>query len=182
MTSSDKYIISLSLNGKLNVWNLETLEDQKLPDQVFNGHQNYVSKVIYNKEAGTVISSDYNGKILQWDSNRNASVVHNLHSVKVISIALSSDNKILYSLGFDLTLIGFDLTTSSKLFDTKIKNGEVQSLQASRSDPQTVYILQNNSLLTINNGKQVSDNSFSFDARSFAVSDSEIYVGDRVIL
>ena len=63
VVANDTYIISLSLNGKLNFWKISSLIDNQLPDIVLNGHQNYISKVIYNKLNETVISADYNGKI-----------------------------------------------------------------------------------------------------------------------
>jgi WD40 repeat protein len=75
VTSSEKHIISLSLNGKLNLWNLDSLEENKLPDQVLNGHQNYVSRVIYHKENNSVISADFNGKICNF-FNKNSAMGH----------------------------------------------------------------------------------------------------------
>jgi hypothetical protein len=119
-------------------------------------------------------------KIVQWDIDKKAIVVHSLHNSKVISLALSSDSKVLFSLDFDLNLIGFEFSSNSKLFELKLKNGEIQSIQGSRTNPQVVYALLNNCLLTINNGKLESDNSFSFEARSLAVSETEFYIGDRV--
>ncbi len=188
MTSSEKYIISLSLNGKLNFWNLDSLSDNKLPDLVLNGHQHYVSKAVYNKNNSTVISSDCSGKlrkqlslkIVQWDSNKNATVVHNLHSSKIITISLSCDNQIIYSLDSDLNLIGFDLNSSTKIFSTKLTSGEAQVIQSSRTNPQIVYVLYSNSLTVVNNGKVEAQHSLSFTAKSFAASENELFFGDRV--
>jgi WD40 repeat protein len=54
-------IISLNLNGKMNIWNQDTLQDGKLPDLVLTGHQNSVYHVRYSKEIKKLISSDFNG-------------------------------------------------------------------------------------------------------------------------
>lgn len=98
----------------------------------------------------------------------------------MISLALSIDNKVLYSLGADLNLIGYDLIGNTKLFETKLKSGEPQSLQSSRTNPEIVYALCHNGVYLINNGKIETEHNFSFEARSLAVSESEYYIGDRV--
>ena len=106
--------------------------------------------------------------------------MHTLHNCKVIALALSNDNKTLYTLGFDLNLIAWDLAGSAKLWDLKLKSGEPPALQGSRTNPQTVYALNHNCLYVVNNGKIEAENQFSFEARSFAATDSEFYIGDRV--
>jgi len=172
-------VISLSLNGKLNFWKIEGLSDGKEPDFVLNGHQNYVLKVVYNKLNETVISADTNGKILQWDMKKNASIVHHLHNCKVISLALSSDNKVLYSLGFDLNVIAYDLACNKVIYEVKVKTGEPQNIQASRSAPNVVYVLNHNCVFTIKDGKIESEKAFNFEARAFAVGDKDVFIGDR---
>jgi WD40 repeat protein len=56
-----KKIISLNLNGQINIWNQDTLEDNKLPDVVLTGHQNSVYHVRFSKKLNRVISCDSNG-------------------------------------------------------------------------------------------------------------------------
>ena len=117
---------------------------------------------------------------VQWDLKKNSTLIHSLHTTKVVSIVLSSDDNILYSLGADLNLIGYNLVNKTKLFETKLKAGEAQILQSSRTNPEVVYALCNNGIYMINNGKVVAEHETSFEARSFAVSETEYYVGDRV--
>jgi WD40 repeat protein len=54
-------IISLNLNGKINIWNQDTLENEKLPDLILTGHQNSVYHVRYSKQMKKIISCDFNG-------------------------------------------------------------------------------------------------------------------------
>ena len=70
---------------------------------------------------------------VQWDLKKNSTLIHSLHTTKVVSIVLSSDDNILYSLGADLNLIGYNLVNKTKLFETKLKSGEAQILQSSRT-------------------------------------------------
>lgn len=56
-----KKIVSLNLNGFLNIWNLDTLEEGKLPDQVLTGHANSVYHVRYSKQMNKIMSCDSNG-------------------------------------------------------------------------------------------------------------------------
>ena len=53
--------ISLNLNGKINIWNQDTLENEKLPDLILTGHQNSVYHVRYSKQMKKIISCDFNG-------------------------------------------------------------------------------------------------------------------------
>ena len=57
------YLIGLTLNGKLNFWKLNELSDEQLPNIVIDGHQNYISNIVYKKSSDEIISSDSNGKI-----------------------------------------------------------------------------------------------------------------------
>jgi WD40 repeat protein len=56
-----KKIISLNLNGQINIWNQDTLEDGKLPDMVLTGHQNSVYHIRYSKQMKKIVSCDSNG-------------------------------------------------------------------------------------------------------------------------
>ncbi len=63
VANNNKYVLSLTLDGKLNFWDRSTLEDKKLPDLVVDGHQNYISAVAYNSKLKIIYSADTNGKI-----------------------------------------------------------------------------------------------------------------------
>jgi len=67
IATNDKYVIALTLDGKLHFWNQNEISDKKLASKVIEGHQNYISSVIYNSKMQTVYSADTSGKI----SNNN---------------------------------------------------------------------------------------------------------------
>jgi len=179
VVSSDKYIISLNLDGKINFWKMENLKDNGLPDIVLNGHQNYISHVIYGNINKQIFSSDIDGKILCWDFNKSCFRVHRAHECRVVKLALSCDNNIIYSYGFDLTLVAFSLTEKKELFKLKLKPGEPLNLQSSRKNPNMVYVLNNNCVFMVNNGQVEKEFPLSFEAKCFAVSETEYYLGDR---
>lgn len=57
------YIIAITLNGKLNFWKISDLAEGQAPTISLDGHQNYITSIVYNDETGDVISADNNGKI-----------------------------------------------------------------------------------------------------------------------
>lgn len=74
--STKEYLISLNLNGSLNVWKIKSfLENGKdcdynklsmTPDFVVNGHQNSITNLLYNYTNKQIYSSDSSGKISKY--------------------------------------------------------------------------------------------------------------------
>jgi len=58
-----KLLVSLNLDGKLNAWNTDLLEDEKLPDFIVHGHQSSITHVRYSKSNDKLITLDSQGKI-----------------------------------------------------------------------------------------------------------------------
>ena len=57
------YLISITLNGKINIWNYENLVNEQKPDIVVDGHQTTITHVRYSKKLEKLISADTNGII-----------------------------------------------------------------------------------------------------------------------
>lgn len=118
INTNGKYVFSLSLSGVLNFWDisdLTTLQDEKLPDRIIDGHQNYVSSIVEVKSKNLVISSDNNGKIIIWKSESNE-YVRTLHvgDKKVVSMDLSCDERSLNVFWIDGQITCFDLESGSQ--------------------------------------------------------------------
>jgi len=62
-SDSLKLLISLTLDGKINVWEVEKLCEDKGPDFVVHGHQSSVTHVRYAKLVDKLVSIDNQGKI-----------------------------------------------------------------------------------------------------------------------
>lgn len=62
-SASLKLLISLTLDGKINIWNVENLSEDKLPDVVVHGHQESVTHVRYAKATDKLVTLDNQGKI-----------------------------------------------------------------------------------------------------------------------
>jgi WD repeat-containing protein 1 (actin-interacting protein 1) len=58
-----KYLIMLSFEGKLNIWNYDLLENEKLPDFEIKGHQNSLTHIKYSPKFEKLYSLDNVGKI-----------------------------------------------------------------------------------------------------------------------
>jgi WD40 repeat protein len=117
INSNGNYLISLSLSGQINFWNISTLEDGKLPDKVINGHQNYISSIVNLNTKLQIVSSDVSGKVVLWNSQENQfTAVINTFENKVVGLAASPDQNILYALIFDGTVAGIDLNNYEILY------------------------------------------------------------------
>jgi WD repeat-containing protein 1 (actin-interacting protein 1) len=115
INTNGKYVFSLSLSGILNFWDINSLQDEKLPDRIIDGHQNYVSSIVEVKSKNLVISSDNNGKIIIWKSDSNE-YVRTLYvgDKKVVSMGLSCDESSLYVLWIDGVVNCFDLESGKQ--------------------------------------------------------------------
>jgi WD40 repeat protein len=110
------YLISLSLNGCLNFWKVSDLADEKLPDRVIDGHQNFISDILYSSSKSLIISSDVKGKIILWNSTNNEFIKTISNSENnVINMSLSPDENTLYSFNNIGTIKGIDLSTSNEM-------------------------------------------------------------------
>ena len=61
---NSKKIVAVALSGIIYVWNLDSLADNKLPDEVWDGHQGPINCILYSKSTKEIISSDTTGKVL----------------------------------------------------------------------------------------------------------------------
>jgi hypothetical protein len=103
VTVTEQYIISLSLSGVLNFWNLEGLEGESVaaPDFVQAGHRKNVIQVWFNE--GQLISIDTEGRVLKFTNLADNPQFHDFgKSVKQASftpcgkfLAVSSSDKVL---------------------------------------------------------------------------------------
>lgn len=115
IVSNGIHIISLSLSGILNVWKISEFSDEKLPDIIIDGHQNYVCKIIKTQN-DQIISADYNGKIIVWNADKVGTTINHNNNRKVISLSLSKDEKILYSLDNDGNVSLYDLNEIKQMY------------------------------------------------------------------
>lgn len=106
--NNGNYIISLTLNGKLNFWKIAELSDEKLPDIVIDGHQNYISNVLYLSKTTQLISTDFSGKVLLWDQDKKEKVLMN-QNIKISSLTSSPEENLLYTLNASGEIVSFDL-------------------------------------------------------------------------
>lgn len=67
VTCCESTIVSLSLSGQFNVWNVDTIANGKFPDKVLNFHTSPVSFTFGNDKLGYTVEKG--GRILIFDSN-----------------------------------------------------------------------------------------------------------------
>jgi WD40 repeat protein len=62
ITVAGDLLISLSLSGVINFWDVKNLEDNKLPNNTWGGHQGNITAIVSTQD-GKIISSDATGKL-----------------------------------------------------------------------------------------------------------------------
>lgn len=110
------YLISLSLNGCLNFWLVSLLTREKLPDKIIDGHQSYISEILYLPSKSQIISSDSNGKIILWNTNEEEYVKTILNNeTQVKQMAVSRDEDRVYYLNNKGMIRAIDIQSSAEL-------------------------------------------------------------------
>ena len=64
--SDGKKVVAVALDGTLYAWNVESFDENKLPDSSYHGHQFPVTSVAVAKNAKEIISGDTNNLVLIW--------------------------------------------------------------------------------------------------------------------
>jgi len=190
VSNNDKYVICLTLDGRLHLWEISSLTDKKLPDKVIDGHQNYVSSVVYNSKLATTFSADTNGKIriiinlninyiVSWDANKVNKLVEPGKLKKVVNLVLTRDEDYLISLTSDPLVTVYDLTKENQqVFSVKLE-GDAKCVRAINKD--NIYVLFKRAIHVISEGKLAREVSLNYDATAFEVGNRGLFVGDSVI-
>jgi len=183
--SDGKNIFSLLLNGSINVWkiDLKNLVDKNNCDFVINGHQNPITKIIFNYNTNEIISSDINGKILIWPQN-DYSQIFDIKDNKIYNMKLSLNNKILFVLLNNGKLFFYDYENKKILFEINDLNGNgPKDLDNSKKNNSTVFVLFSDCVCKVTDGKIEKKEKFNnkFEASAFVVNEgmNEICIGDK---
>lgn len=176
--TNGKVIVALTLNGIINLWNIDTMTDGKLPDQIIEGHQAPISKLLYIKSQKELVSSDTNGKILVWPEGQVPKLLAQRER-KVVTMALSADDTIIYEIDTDGTLTAYERTGAVK-FTVPSSGSDPRGLVSSRKGNDTVYILFYDSIVSVLNGKVAKTTKFKYEATALEVNEEagEILIGD----
>ena len=123
-----KKIVAVSLNGTLYSWDVETLDDNKLPDLILYGHQNPVTSLDMAKNAKEIITGDTNNLVLIWGEDGLAKVLYEGGKEKkgISHIALSFDESLVYITEVQGNLLCFDRVSGETKILFKIKEGKVE--------------------------------------------------------
>jgi WD40 repeat protein len=114
------WLISLSLSGVLNYWSINGLEDGKLPDLTYDGHQGNISGIISTK-TGEILSSDATGKLCNffysyflvlWDEGRRGRLLVKT-ATKIVSILLDNSEENVFILDGTSTVSSYNIQNNS---------------------------------------------------------------------
>ena len=63
VANNDKYVIGVTIDGRMHFWEISLLADKQFPTLSIDGHQDFVTAVVYNSSNKNVYSGDTLGKI-----------------------------------------------------------------------------------------------------------------------
>ena len=178
-----KKIVAVSLNGTLYSWDVETLDDNKLPDLILYGHQNPVTSLDMAKNAKEIITGDTNNLVLIWGEDGLAKVLYEGGKEKkgISHIALSFDESLVYITEVQGNLLCFDRASGEKKFEIEDIKGNFKGIVPSRKNNDELYALQTKILFKINEGKVEKKETLSFESKCLEVNEDleEILIGDK---
>ena len=178
-----KKIVAVSLNGTLYSWDVETLDDNKLPDLILYGHQNPVISLDMAKNAKEIITGDTNNLVLIWGEDGLAKVLYEGGKEKkgISHIALSFDESLVYITEVQGNLLCFDRASGEKKFEIEDIKGNFKGIVPSRKNNDELYALQTKILFKINEGKVEKKETLSFESKCLEVNEDleEILIGDK---
>jgi WD40 repeat protein len=178
-----KKIVAVSLNGTLYSWDVETLDDNKLPDLILYGHQNPVTSLDMAKNAKEIITGDTNNLVLIWGEDGLAKVLYEGGKEKkgISHIALSLDESLVYITEVQGNLLCFDRASGEKKFEIEDIKGNFKGIVPSRKNNDELYALQTKILFKINEGKVEKKETLSFESKCLEVNEDleEILIGDK---
>ena len=178
-----KKIVTVSLNGTLYSWDVETLDDNKLPDLILYGHQNPVISLDMAKNAKEIITGDTNNLVLIWGEDGLAKVLYEGGKEKkgISHIALSFDESLVYITEVQGNLLCFDRASGEKKFEIEDIKGNFKGIVPSRKNNDELYALQTKILFKIKEGKVEKKETLSFESKCLEVNEDleEILIGDK---
>ena len=178
-----KKIVTVSLNGTLYSWDVETLDDNKLPDLILYGHQNPVTSLDMAKNAKEIITGDTNNLVLIWGEDGLAKVLYEGGKEKkgISHIALSFDESLVYITEVQGNLLCFDRASGEKKFEIEDIKGNFKGIVPSRKNNDELYALQTKILFKIKEGKVEKKETLSFESKCLEVNEDleEILIGDK---
>ena len=178
-----KKIVAVSLNGTLYSWDVETLDDNKLPDLILYGYQNPVTSLDMAKNAKEIITGDTNNLVLIWGEDGLAKVLYEGGKEKkgISHIALSFDESLVYITEVQGNLLCFDRASGEKKFEIEDIKGNFKGIVPSRKNNDELYALQTKILFKINEGKVEKKETLSFESKCLEVNEDleEILIGDK---
>ena len=183
IVSDGKKIVAVCLSGTIYEWNIEIINDNKLPDLTFYGHQHPVSCLDVAKNAKEIITGDTNNTVLIWGENGMNRVLYSGGKDKksVSHIAVSFDESLVYVMEVQGSFLCFDRVSGEKKFEIEDIKGNFKGLVASRKNNEEVYALQTKIVFKIKEGKVDKKVSLSFESKCFEINEElgEVLVGDK---
>ena len=181
--SDGKKVVAVALSGSLYSWDVECLDNNKLPDLVLHGHQAPVTCVAMAKNAKEIISGDTNNNVLVWPESGIARQLYTGGNEKkgISHVAVSFDESLVYVTEVQGSLLCFDRVSGEKKFEINDIKGNFKGLVPSRKNNEEVYALQTKILFKIKNGAVEKKTTLSFETKCFEVNEDlgEVLVGDK---
>ncbi len=177
---NSKKIVAVALSGIIYVWNLDSLADNKLPDEVWDGHQGPINCILYSKSTKEIISSDTTGKVLIFPETGAPKLLVKTEQ-PICKIALSQDESLVHVLVNNGTLLTFDKASLAQKSKVENLGSGMRGLVASRKNNDDVFVLFSKGCAIVSGGAAKKKGSFTYEAKALEVNEElgEFLIGDN---
>lgn len=172
------HIISVSLSGAINFWDLD---NPAAPKKQFLGHQSSITGLAVDRNTKTAYTTCDAGRLVKWDLTTGAATLFSGsgHSGKpVTSLSLTEDGSSIVTIGYDDT-VRFTDAASGTWGNGSATGGFASDGAVFPNDGKSAAVaIKNEKLLIVRDGASTST-SLSFEPTAVAVSSdgSKVVVG-----
>lgn len=186
IVKAKNYLITLNLNGTLNMWSLAGFNAgngitsfSTYPDKIIYGHQAGISKLLFNYSENKLYSFDVLGKVVVWDKKKDTSQI-SIFTNDVVGVSFNQDETILNGLTVEGKIISYDLKNKEVLHSLVIKEEAVGMV--TRSDGAIISLFRSK-LCIVENGQLTKEINLKYKSQCIEYNyvTNEIYVGDSLV-
>jgi len=174
------YMMSVSLSGRVNYLDVK----QERPIKVLTGHRKAIQDMAVDRANGYVYTCDADSRVVRTEckSYECEDLLGDPHNGSIIKyLRLSCDNKYLFTIGANDTLVKSDIQNKNKNLgkDCIELKGSAHAFAVGNKDPDLMIVgIHTNKLLFIK-GNQVQEVDLNYTPKAAAISpdDKEVAVG-----
>eukprot|EP01016_Furgasonia_blochmanni_P054469 TRINITY_DN897_c0_g1_i7.p1 TRINITY_DN897_c0_g1~~TRINITY_DN897_c0_g1_i7.p1 ORF type:complete len:406 (+),score=106.62 TRINITY_DN897_c0_g1_i7:161-1219(+) len=173
-------IVSVSLSGEINVWNVDGLQTNSQPNTRLIGHKNPLRWLTFDHTSKTLVSADSFGRILFWRNGLAERPAALQYTLAVARVFFNCDGKTLYSISTNSILREYDYVNNALVKETNF-NVTCNDFAVSKSNPKLTYLATDKNVIFVIENLEIKSQikvDFQATALDVNINDTTLAVGD----